>query len=258
MQRYFIFLAFAVILTSCITRKKVVYFHNFDKAQLTDTLNNNSNTISSGYKVKTGDILYIKINGIEGKTSSYFNIDGDGKYASYNEAYVYLNSYTVNDKGEISIPVLGSIIVKEKTPDEIRINVETLLKQQLTTSSVIVKLISFQISVLGEVNKPGTFTIYDDKITIAKALSLAGDLTEFGNRKKIKIVRENNGINEIHYIDLTQQSTVNSPLFYLRPGDIVYSQPMNIKLLSTNLAPIRTILLGGSLLILILRLYKYL
>ena len=127
-----------------------------------------------------------------------------------------------NSKGNIEIPNIGSVHVENKTIEETKASIQTIVDEYLIGSTVVVKHLNFEITILGEVNQPGTYPIYKQNITILEALGISGDLTDYANRKEIIIVRENS---RTFSCDLTSSKLLESEAYYLQPRDVVYIQP---------------------------------
>lgn len=145
--------------------------------------------------------------------------------------------YQVNESGDIEMPVIGNVKVAGLNKDEL----QTLLVQRLTNyvknPSVIVRFLQFKINVLGEVRSPGTQKFTVDKVTILDALGAAGDLTDFGKREDITVIREEGSRNIYHTIDLRSKAIFQSPVYLLQPNDIVYVKPSKNKLKALNIDP---------------------
>jgi len=140
-----------------------------------------------------------------------------------------MNSYSVNDSGYIEFPIAGKIQVENFTIKEAKTRIETAIKEYLKEVTIVVKLVSFNITILGEVNHPGQFLIYKEKLNIFEALSLAGDLSDFANRNRVMIIRQTKNGSTIHRLDLTSKNILSSKYFYVMPKDIIYIQPLGIK-----------------------------
>ncbi len=142
--------------------------------------------------------------------------------------------YLVDGDGNIQFPELGNVQVRGLTLSEVGDKIKKQLLQFLKEPTVIVNLINFRVNVLGEVNRPGTITVTDGKITIIQAISEASDLSIFGKRENILVVREANGKREFGRVDLTSNKIFNSPFFYLKQGDIVYVELNRNKLILSD------------------------
>jgi polysaccharide export outer membrane protein len=121
---------------------------------------------------------------------------------------------------------------------------------------VIVKLVSFRISILGEVNKPGYYYIYQDQLNVLEAIAMAGDLTSFGDRKHVKILRQSKSGVEVSYLDLRDPAVIQAPTYYLKPNDVIYIQPLRYKNARNNITNISWLFAGVSTLILVLNFVK--
>ena len=142
-----------------------------------------------------------------------------------------LVGYLVNQDGNIDFPILGEIHVEGLT----RMQVTELIKKRLIEEELIkdpivtVQFLNFKVSVIGEVGRPGTFDISGDRITLLEALSMAGDLTIYGRRDRVAVIREKDGKRSILYHDLRSSDIFQSPCYYLQQNDIVYVEPNNAK-----------------------------
>jgi polysaccharide biosynthesis/export protein len=181
------------------------------------------------YQIQPGDNLYIRVNVLDEKTNSLFNtMAGGTTYGqSFSDLSVYLYSYAVNDSGFIDFPVAGKIKVAGFTLDQVKGQVQTSVDKYLLETKVIVRLINFKISVLGEVRNPGQFPIYKEEVNIFDVIAMAGDMTTYANRNQVQLIRKTNTGTEVHYLDLTKKDFITSPYFMLKPNDIIYVSPLN-------------------------------
>lgn len=170
------------------------------------------------------DYLYIRIYSLDPKTSSIFN--GEMQYGMSNES---LQSYEVNSDGYILFPFVGNIQVKDLTIEEAQQKLEKELNKYLTNISLRVRFVGNKITVVGEVNRPGNYTFYDEKITVFQALGLAGDIASYGDKTKVTLLREINDVISYHYMDLTDKNIVESDYYYLLPNDILIIDPVTAK-----------------------------
>lgn len=216
---------FALLLSSCIPQKKMLYMQVTTD---TDTLSTFKNERKIDYRVKPGDNLYIRVVSLDEQTTMLLNPSGTGNSMN-NDASIYLNSYTVNETGYLDFPMTGEIFVKNMTIDEIKKELNIQLREYLKELVVIVKLVNFNITMLGEVNRPGQYKIYQTSINLFEAVSMASDLTDFANRNKIAIIRQTKTGSEVTYVDMTKRDILLSEMYYLKPNDIVYVQPVKGK-----------------------------
>ena len=183
------------------------------------------------HKLQEGDILHVKVIGVQKESFEIFNLETNANNSQTTSANLFLNGFTIDSQGFIEIPTLGKISIKGLTIEEAKDKIQIEADNYLINSTVIVKHINFEITVLGEVKNAGTYTVYKDNITILEALGLSGDLTDYANRKKIKLIRDN----QIIYIDLTKTETLYSENFVLKANDVLYIEPLrNVKLRSSN------------------------
>jgi polysaccharide biosynthesis/export protein len=234
-------------LFSCTPQKRLRYLQ--DKNNSKDSIA--QNRILNAYKVRPKDNLYIRVISVDEKTYSFFN----GESSNVSDQSTYLNSYDVNDSGYVTIPVIGKVQVGGLTLYQIKDTIQKSIDQYLKGASIIVKLTNFKITILGEVNHPGTYQVYNNSLTILDAIGLAGDLNIYGNRQKIMIIRQNEN-NKVYFVDITDRNIIYSKEFYLLPNDIVYVDPLKAKAYGFNVFPFATILSGITMLLVILNFFK--
>ena len=181
----------------------------------------NANTNDAEHIIQKGDILDIKIISNNKNYFEIFNISNSPDNPNTTNANLFVNGFVVNQEYEIEIPTIGKINLKGLSIEKTKSKIEKHVKEFILEATVIVKLINFNITVLGEVKKPGNYIIYDNQISILKIIGLAGDLTDFGNRKKIKIIRDS----KINTIDITNSAFLYNEFYYLQSGDIIYVEP---------------------------------
>ena len=231
-HKYILFLLLAgLIFASCVPQKKIKYLQDIPKE---DSATVFVNERLLDYKVQPGDNLYIKINSLEEKSTTYYN-EVSGSRSNASGSNLYLNSYLVNDTGYFHFPSLGYIFVKDQTAEEIQRMLEKKLSEYLVNPVVIVRLASFRISLLGEFRNPGKYDVYQSNINIFEAISLGGDLTDYAKRNKIAIIRQTTDGSEIIRVNLNDKRILASDYYFLLPNDIVYAEPIKAKqFVSTN------------------------
>lgn len=168
------------------------------------------------------DYLYVKIFSLDEKTNNIFN---ERSYSVDNE----LLSYAVDAKGEISMPFIGIIYVKDLTINQAREKVEKSLALYLNNVSVIVRFVSNKVTLLGEVNRPGQHSFFDEKVTVFQAIGFAGGTSGFGDLSNVTLVREKDNVVKYYYLDLTKRNIASSEYYYLLPNDIVIINPIKAK-----------------------------
>ena len=145
------------------------------------------------------------------------------------DASLYLNGFSINQKGNIDIPNVGEIYVLNQTLEEAEQTILEKAEEYLINPFVLVKLANFEITVLGEVNMPGRYPVYKEGLTIYDALAMAGDINDYGKLTEVKLIRSNKNKKQIHYVDLTDANILNSKFYYLRNNDLIYIQPLKYK-----------------------------
>lgn len=211
---------------SCSSSKKVSNDYFYFKTGADTTVEQQTSII-----FKPNDLLSIQVYSISSnqEQASIFNLP-----ASLNTT---MQGYQINDSGNIILPVVGAVKAAGLTKNELQLNLGQQLVNYIKNPSVIVKFLQFNVNVLGEVHTPGLLKFYVDRVTIIDALSAAGDLTDFGKRDNILVVREEEGKKISHSIDLRSKAVFNSPVYILHPNDIVYVSPNKFKLKGLNIDP---------------------
>lgn len=220
-----IFLLCFLLLQACIPMRKVVYMKN------NPIIEKEIIITPPVHHLEIGDVLFVRVLSSNDKSYEFFNVETNTNSSANNTsmASLYLNGSTINSLGMIEIPVIGKIFLLGQNLEEAKISVQKVIDEYLQDAIVIVKLANFQVTILGEVNKPGTFPVFKENVTIFEALALAGDLSDYANRQKIKIVRTHNNKKKIYTIDLTNQQLLLSDFYYLRNDDMIYVEPLKYR-----------------------------
>jgi polysaccharide export outer membrane protein len=175
-------------------------------------------------------------------------------YSSQSNIYIF--GYTVNDSGYISLPILGDIYVYGLTIDEITKSINERAREYLKDATVNVKLLTFKFTVVGEVNRPGTYTNFNNQLTVLEAIGMAGDITNYGNRKSILVVRPTKEGTYTYRINVQDKNLLQSQGYFLLPNDIVIVEPIKSKPFQLNIPTISLLFSSISTLILILSFIK--
>ena len=133
-----------------------------------------------------------------------------------------LEGYTVNPEGNIDFPTLGTLHIAGMTRNEVADMIKGMLTQYMPDPIVTINFLNFNITVIGEVEKPGNFRITGDRVSILEALGMAGDMTEFGDRENVVVIRETDGVREIGRLNIKSKKIFESPYYYLQQNDVVY------------------------------------
>ncbi|WP_422105138.1 polysaccharide biosynthesis/export family protein [Winogradskyella sp.] len=240
-----------VFISSCIPHKDTVYLQNKENA-LNDTIPNNLSEIQKPYRVQIDDILNIRIKVLDQDNVQIFNPIGEGNLNASSAERAYFDGFTVDIHGNIRIPTLGRFNVLGYTASEIERTIEDkLLEEQFKETAnifVTVKLAGLRYTANGEIAKPGTITLFKERVNIFEAIANAGEIPITGNRKDVLIIRQYPQGQKIHHLDLTDISVMKSPYYYIQPNDIIYVKPLKQKSIGTgetavsSLATIATIL----------------
>lgn len=226
--RFFLPLLLIIASSSCVPVKRIAYVHS-DK----QTLFHGKPT---DIRIRPGDEIYIRIRSAD-EQSEY--LLGDAQRGSHDAR---LSSYIVNDQGSIRLPYLGIIKIEELTLEEAADKIEKALKDFLFEPVVFMRFMNSTITVLGEVQRPGVYMFDYKNINIFQAIGYAGDITEFGNRRKVLIIRENGELRQKKYVDLTQGKILESSIYTLQSGDIVFVEPLGRKKWGMTTVPYNLIL----------------
>lgn len=215
-----------ILLGSCVPQRKVVYVQTPNEKTENEYLVKNKKSL----RIEPFDMLFITINSLDQAGYNFFNQEnGGGASTSVTDASLAVVSYTVSDSGTITLPILGKIKLQGLTLDEAAMSIRNFTKNVLNNPIVSVRFVNNYVTILGEVARPGTYPYYREQLNIFYALGLGGDITEYGNRKKVTLIREKNKIINKYILDLTTDEIFKSDFYYLRPNDVVYVEPLKIR-----------------------------
>lgn len=231
--KIYLLILISVLFTSCIPSKDLIYLQkkNESESQAVEQVN------QKPYRLQTNDILIVTIKAIDPKLVEIFSASTQTT-ASGNDMVNYFNGYSVDDHGNIRLPILGEINVLGFTVDEVRLKIEQLLNEKYFKTEagifVTVKLAGFRYTINGEIAETGTKVLYQDKVNIMEAVANAGDISITGDRKNVKVIRRYPQGSETFSIDLTDSKATSSPVFYLQPNDYIYILPLKQKTWGTG------------------------
>ncbi len=241
---------FLIAISSCTTKKQLTYLQNVDSLP--------GGTVyyktPIEYRIQNQDILYIRVISLNDDVNELINTFSS-RYSQnmfQNEISLFLYGYSVNDLGFVDIPTIGEVNVLGKTLEEARVSITEKIDKSIRNATVIVKLLSLSVSVLGEVRNPGKYQNYNNQFTILAALSKAGDITDYGDRKRVLVIRPTKTEVKTFRVDLTDKSLLSSEAFFLLPNDVVYVEPIKSKSFRINIPTMTLVLTTISTLILIL------
>jgi len=239
MSKYFSlklnFLLFILFFSSCVSNIDLEYFSISTNESKSSGFNSNSlapldttfiNFNDVDYALQVGDLISVQISSVTEQQHDFFN-----KEQTSNSQLMlqnpYLYGYLIKKGGFLDLPSFGKVKAEGFNLRELENKIKKIAVSYFEQPIVKLNIINFEISVLGAVNNPGVYKIVHPNPNLLFALSLASDITEFGNRKLIKIIRKNNTENRIFHIDMTDIKTLNNPNFMLQPNDVIYVAPLN-------------------------------
>lgn len=212
--------------SSCASKKNIVYFQ--DASDYETIVSENSHT----NKFKIDDVISIHVSTLNPEASLPFNLFKGAEEGGFTPQQV---DYIVDKNGEVDFPVLGAIKIVGLSTEETKELIKEKLSLYLKNPIVNIRLKNFSVTVLGEVNRPGTYPVLGEQITILEALGLANDLTIKGMRNNVLVIRDFNGTKVYTRVDLTQKESLNSPVYYLTQNDVVYVEPNKSAVTSSSL-----------------------
>ncbi|NNE15594.1 MAG: sugar transporter [Saprospiraceae bacterium] len=224
-----------MLATSCIPLKDTVYLQ--EKGTLVDTTQILVE-VQKPYRVQINDILSIRVKSLDQNNVQILNPIGDGNLNAGSSERAYFDGFTVDLHGNIRVPTLGYINVLGYTTEEIQKMIEDkLLAEQFKETAnifVTVKLSGLRYTASGEINSPGTNTVFQERLNIFEAIANSGEITEVGNRKDVLIIRQYPQGQKIHHLDLTDIAIMKSPYYYVQPNDMIYVKPLKQKTIGTG------------------------
>lgn len=238
-QEFFVFLSvLSLFMASCVNTRKIIYFNNIQDT----TLQNAGANVES--LIQKNDLLNISVSSLNPEASVIFNLPNQTTAPSALTTGTtgiiggpqQLVGYLVGEEGSIKFPILGVIPVVGLTKRQLEKEISTSLteKKLLVDPIVNVRFLNFRVTVLGEVAKPTTINVSNEKISILEAIGLAGDLTIYGKRDNVLLIREEGNKKIIKRLDLNSEKILVSPYYYLKTNDIIYVEPNSARIASTS------------------------
>ena len=219
MKRFLFLIAVLAIFASCASRKEIVYLQN-------------SNVIPENIyakyapKIQQEDLLTITVSAEDLKATLPFNQQNQYQIQSAaTNDLAFKPTYLIDHNGEIDFPVIGKLKFEGLSRLEATELLKSKLSQYIVNPGVNITFANFKVTVLGEVNRPNTYTLPQERVTILEALGMAGDMTIKGVRDNVLLIREKNGVKEMHRLNLLTDSLINSPYYYLSQNDVIYVEP---------------------------------
>lgn len=224
-KTFFIIIFF--LLSSCASKKDIYYLQDID-----------NNPLESSFKflnIQPGDILDIQIKALDPKSVIFFEKQYSAELPQNQFQNRVIDGYLVGEDGNINLPIIGSVNTSNRTTNSLASEIQTALSPYIKDPSVNIRLLNFRVSILGEVARPGTYSVLEERFSIPQALGLAGDLTINGDRNNVLLIRHQNDQKVNHVIDLTKSDFLKSKFYYLKQNDIIYVRPNNARVKSSGL-----------------------
>lgn len=252
---YFIVLAYALLSAGCARYKNMLYFQeSFQKGDTTGVNFQVADPVTT--KAYPGDNLFINISGDASEQTELFNKQSKAS-ANFNEISLYMQGYLIDDEGMIELPVIGKIQVGGFTLNQIQERVQEKMNGYFVGIIVDVRLLSFEVTLMGEVKSPGTYSFYKKKVSLLEVLARAGDLGPYADARHILVIRKTPGGSTTLPVNLTTYEVYQNPGFWIIPGDVVYVKPQRAKMVSINSPTISIILSGLTTLLLLITYTSY-
>jgi len=223
--RWLFCLAAAVFLFSCTSQKRLTYFRETREEKT------NSIALDTAYNpvIYPSDILSIYVASVSEEASKFFNFSG-----TPDDGSSLVNGFVVDHSGFIQMPLVGDVHVGGLTPAQARDTVTQKLSKFLVSPTVKLNIRNFKVTILGEVARPGVYPVQNEKLTLTEALAMAGDITNYGLRENVMIIREVNDKKEFYNVDLTSREVFASAYYNLRSNDIIYVESARRKRIFTE------------------------
>lgn len=217
-----------ILFFSCASRKNVVYMQDIDKTKSYDQ--------STNYEpvLQPDDLLAIIVSTESAEIAAPFNLP---EIQSADSDYRGLRTYLIDNSGYIDFPILGKVKLGGLTRSEANNKMVAAVSEYVKKPIINLRIVNYKISVLGEVNKPGSYNVIGERITMLEAITLGGDLTIYGKRDNILVIREKDGKKTYNRVDVTKPDFLNSPFYYLSQNDVVYVEPNKTKVNSSVIGP---------------------
>lgn len=231
-----------ILFFSCASRKDIVYYQNIDSLSMKEKSN------SYEIKIQPDDLLYIVVSADDTEAAEQFNLNSiklpNPLRLDTSQGQQINQLYLVNEAGYINFPVLGKMKVSGLTRSELLKTLEEKIGVYIKDPIINLRINNFKVSVLGEVNAPGAYNITSERLTLIEALTMAKDLTIYGKRNNILIIREIDGVKSYNRVDVTKADFINSPFYYLGQNDVVYVEPNKNKINGAAVGPNTSVIIS--------------
>jgi polysaccharide export outer membrane protein len=221
-----------MMLASCVSNKKVVYMQELETG--TTVQYDSLLKISyPKYRLQVGDIINLDVRSSDPTATVIFLPQGGGNNAGQlaNSAsdVNYLTGITINENGDVELPLVGYVNIQDKTLKEAKEIIETEITRYILDPYVLIRLGGIPYTAIGEFRRPGRYSVLKSNLTIFEAVANAGDLTVLANRKNTTLIRQYPNGQRVHLIDLTDRELIRTPFYYVQPNDQIYVQPLKVR-----------------------------
>ena len=243
----------AGLLGSCVAQRELPYLQGKGYSTQATVQVENERQV---YRLQPGDVLSIRVQSVQPALNDLFSMTTGQNIQSGDPGNLFVSGYSVDETGTIALPTVGRLKVAVLTMEETQLLVQKEVGRFMREANVVVKLTSFKLTILGEVRVPGRYFVYNAQATVLEALGLAGDLTEFGNRTNVKLIRPTPKGSEVVLLDLTDSNLLRSKYYYLLPNDALYVEPLKARTNRGNANNLGLVFGGLSTIILLLSFIK--
>jgi len=228
------FIVALMFFSSCANKNKLIYFNSKNPISTTDANKNYTPVL------KADDFIAINVMGIEESAVKPFNLPVNiynSSMSGYSSGVASQQGYLIDSQGNIDFPVIGKIKLAGLNRNEATDALKEKLKQYVNNPTVLIRILNFKVTVLGEVRNPGSFNVPNERITLLEAIGIAGDLNITAVRNNVLVIRDVDGKKTEYRIDLTAKDLFASPVYYLNQNDVVYVEPNRAKINSSVINP---------------------
>lgn len=237
------------LLGACVSQRQLPYIQGkgFSTQSAVQVPN-----VRQQYRLQPSDVLSIRVQSVQPALGELFSVTNGQNIQSGDAGNLYVSGYSVDDSGYIALPNVGRLKMAGLTVEEAQQLVQKEVTRYIRDANVVVKLTSFKLVILGEVRAPGRYFVYNNQATVLEALGLAGDLTEFGNRTNVKLIRQTPKGSEVVLLNLTDPDLLRSKYYFLLPNDALYVEPMSARTSRGNANNLGLVFAGLSTIVLLL------
>lgn len=213
----YILALFVLFFSACVPQRNLVYF-----SDLSELAKDQISSAEAELKIQKNDRLSISVNSLNPESNELFI---KTTTRTNTEESRSVQSYPVDHQGMVTLPLSGSIKLEGLTIEDAQKLITQSLSQYMKSPIVEVQLLNFKVTVIGEVNQPASFTVNSTQLNLLEALGMAGDMTVYGKRENVLVIREINGMRSMVRLNLNKKDVFQSPYFHLKQNDIVYVEP---------------------------------